>query len=236
MVQKNERNEAAFKPPIPLGTVGRWKNVRYEVVGFMRRGITVDGILYEWSEYLLHNVERGYAWITEYNGHYSVVHNCAEIPKHTSVFSSKPRGALPRHTPSRTSSASQAKVTYLAGEFYWRVQLGDENLCNDYVDPPLILSTRGERQRAHVVGGRVRRAARALEGLQAEDQAARSRRAWRPTSPRPHKGKVGRYWLAFLAFAALGVRGAAALLDVAVVVAPAAGAVRRPPPATRRAP
>ena len=37
--------------------------MRYEVVGFMRRTVRVDNIPYSWGEYLLHNVERGYAWV-----------------------------------------------------------------------------------------------------------------------------------------------------------------------------
>jgi hypothetical protein len=81
VVQKAEKQKAKFKPSIPLGTAGTWKNVKYEVVGLMRRAIVVDGESYEWVEYLLHNIERGYAWISEYQGHFSFIQNAAEIPK-----------------------------------------------------------------------------------------------------------------------------------------------------------
>lgn len=203
LVQKNELNASRFKPPIPLGTVGRWKNVRYEFVGFMRRGVTVDGILYQWSEYLLHNIERGYAWVTEYNGHYSVVTTAAEIPKQTSVMSTKPAVRYLGHTFTHFQR-SVAKVTYLDGEFYWRVQLGDENLCNDYVDPPLILSS---EQSGNELTWSVGEYVEAPELWKAFNLKTKPRapEGVAPNQPSPHKGKVGRYWLAFAAFFLLAI-------------------------------
>ncbi len=202
VVQKNELNTMGFKPPIPLGSIGRWKNVRYEVVGFMRRGVEVDGLLYQWSEYLLHNVEKGYAWITEYNGHYSFVHTAAEIPKQTSVVSSKPAVRYLGHTFTHFQRA-RAKVTYLNGEFFWRVKLDDENLCNDYVDPPLILSSEATGEELTWSVGEYVDAPELWKAFALKTKPHKPQGV-AANQPSPHKGKAGRYWLAFLAFAALG--------------------------------
>lgn len=203
LVQKNTRNEDAGKPMIPLGTAGRWKNVRYEVVGFMKRTIRVDGIPYTWGEYLLHNVEQGYAWFTEYNGHFNYAKTAAEIPKTTSVMMS--RGPAVRYLGHTFPHFSRSKsfVTYLVGEFYWTVKLHDEAMCNDYVDPPLMLSSESTGTEmswsiSEYVEGPELWKAFGLKGKPPLPVGVA------PNQPSPHKGKVGRYWLAFLAFVVVG--------------------------------
>ena len=203
LVQKNELNAKKFAPLIPLGTVGTWKGVRYEVVGYMRRGVTVDGELYEWSEYLLHNLERGYAWITEYDGHFNFVHNAAEIPKKGGQHSAKPTLKYLGRTFQHFQKA-QAKVRYLNGEFYWKVKVGDSAECSDYVAPPLMLSSEktgkeiswsvGEYFDAPVIWQAF--------GLKTKPPKPKGVAA---NQPSPHAGRVGRYWLAFLAFVLLGL-------------------------------
>jgi hypothetical protein len=202
IVQKNELNLGQFNPPIPLGTVGKWKNVRYEVVGFMRRQILVSGLTYAWSEWLLHNVERGYAWISEYGGHYNLIHTCAEIPKQTSIYTTKPAVRYLGHTFTHFQR-SQAQVAYVCGEFYWRVQLGDKAQCNDYIFPPLILSSESTgNELTWSIGEYVEPAelwkAFKLKTLRQEPVGVA------PNQPSPHEGKVAPYWIAFFALLVLG--------------------------------
>src|SRR6185369_14517348 len=60
-------------PLIPLGTKGTFRGDEFEVIGFLRRNIKVEGVAYRWSEYLLFNPYIGFRWLTEYNGHWNFV-------------------------------------------------------------------------------------------------------------------------------------------------------------------
>lgn len=213
IVQRNEKNEAAFAPRIALGTAGTWQGVRYELVGAMKRGITVEGELYEWTEYLLHDVEQGYAWITEYDGHYNFVRAAAEIPREDTSFMGAVRRVHYLGRPFKLFQSAQAKVTRLAGEFYWRVKLGDEAQVDDYVAPPLVLSReKTGNEVSWSLGEYVEPAALwkafSLPGKPPPPTGIA------PNQPSPHAGKVLPLWklLGFLLLAAFAMQVAFGVL------------------------
>jgi hypothetical protein len=208
IVQRHELNMSAYTPSIPVGTTGRWRGARYEVVGYMRRGIRVDGQYYEWGEYLAHNVELGYLWISEYEGHFSVIKAATDIPAAVAPglitgSRDKPKvrylGRLFEHF-----QRSEPEVAFLVGEFYWRVQLGDKCIADDYVAPPLILSSEHtENEITWSIGEYVEPGelwqAFGLKGRPPE------RKGVAPNQPSPHQGKVLAYWLVCLAFIGIAV-------------------------------
>lgn len=215
VVQKNEINMKAYEPHLPLGAAGTWKSMRYEVVGFMRRSAG----LYQWGEYLLHNTAQGYAWITEADGHYNFVRAAAEIPKEAGALRRRPTvrylGRMFTHF-----SHAEARVTYLAGEFYWRVRVGDAATCDDYVDPPLILSSETSDNEVtwslgEYVAGPALWKAFGLEGKPPKPEGIA------PNQPSPHKGRVVRYWLTALAFLVLGLVAQLAFLGLQAASRPA---------------
>ncbi|MBI1895223.1 MAG: DUF4178 domain-containing protein, partial [Acidobacteria bacterium] len=64
VLQKYGKQER-IDPKIPLGSRGKLEGAEFEVIGFQVRTITVDGIDYSWSEYLLFHPYKGYRYLSE---------------------------------------------------------------------------------------------------------------------------------------------------------------------------
>jgi hypothetical protein len=122
-------------PLIPLGTRGMFKDGEFEVIGFLRRFITVEGVDYWWHEYLLFNPYKGFRWLSEYNGHWSYIRSTLRRPKIIGNNDVHFDGEVFEHFQSAT-----AKVDYVIGEFYWRVQYGESCIISDFIAPPRMLS------------------------------------------------------------------------------------------------
>ncbi len=127
-----------YTPLIPLGTRGKVRGDLFEVIGFMRRAMTVEGVNYEWSEYLLFNPYRGFRWLSEYNGHWNFLKTTTHIPK-TKKGIGRPTVQYLDET-FQHFQTYEASVVYVLGEFYWKVQAGETCRVSDYVSPPMILS------------------------------------------------------------------------------------------------
>lgn len=127
------------KPLIPLGTRGKIRGVDYEVIGFERRTIHVDGIPYSWHEYVLFNPYKGFRYLTEYNGHWNDVSILKALPEVLS-YASPPKvrylGETYRHF-----QTAKAGTSFVLGEFPWQVRVGEAADVTDYVSPPRVISS-----------------------------------------------------------------------------------------------
>ena len=84
ILQKFQVITGEVPPLIPLGTRGKLRGTDYEVIGFQRRSITVEGICYSWHEYVLFNPYKPIRYLTEYNGHWNDISVSRNFPSSSS--------------------------------------------------------------------------------------------------------------------------------------------------------
>lgn len=185
-------------PVIPLGTTGTIDGDKYVVAGFMQRSVTFDRD-YFWTEYLLFNASKGFRWLVHSDDHWSFV-----TPLGPGEVLDGGTPELPSkkvHWNSRTFSLFQtasARVTYVIGEFYWRVTVGETVDTADYIRPPEGLSKEVTKSGAKEIAWSHARyeTTGAIEAAFGVKDLARPR----TIGPmQPYNGpKLGRPWLLFV--------------------------------------
>ncbi|MFN2258856.1 MAG: DUF4178 domain-containing protein [Parasphingopyxis sp.] len=118
---------------LPLGSRGNLRGHEWEVIGYLRRS---ENGQYPWDEYLLFNPYRGYRWLDTDGRGWSFGRQLTAQPEgrrhHGLYVEGEHYEPFYANTP--------AQVDWVVGEFYWRVQAGDEARTADYVRPGKMLS------------------------------------------------------------------------------------------------
>ncbi len=185
------------EPRIPLGSRGKLFDADYEVLGFMRRMTKVDYATYEWSEYLLHSWKAGFRWLTEYDGHWNFVRSLTQNPQGASILSSNSisyGGKLYKHFQN-----AAAEVSYVIGEFYWRIEQGEKVAAHDFVSPPFILSKEQTEREISWSQGEYVEPDAVWSAFKLEDDPP-PRFGVSASQPSPHKAKLVPTWGLFGAF------------------------------------
>lgn len=121
---------------LPLGAEGAFAgDVKYKIIGAVSRSVMIEEIKYFWHEYLLYNPRIGFRWLVHSDNHWNFVEavNVADIAANdkTAVYNGETF---------KIFQDTAARVEYVKGEFYWRVETGETVRAVDYVRAPLMLS------------------------------------------------------------------------------------------------
>ena len=142
------------KPLIPLGSTGQLQGASWQVVGFQRRigQEPGDDETFAWSEYLLYNRERGFAFLVDAEDGWSLVHTATGAPR----IAADRKSAKYLGQTYTLQSTYEATTTEVLGEFYWPVQSGQKTENHDYANGINLLSTeRGAGEVTTSVGSKV---------------------------------------------------------------------------------
>jgi len=128
-----------FTPAIPLGSRGTLGGVEWAIIGAQVRAVRADGMDWSWTEFLLHNPWRGFAFLVrDTEGHFSLVRKIPDLPD-AATMTARWRG-----TTYKGFAAGVAETKAVLGEFWWQVKKGDRAITRDFVAPPRMLSEERE--------------------------------------------------------------------------------------------
>jgi len=142
-----QANEKARDTLIPMGTRGMLDNIAWEVIGYMERQ---DHEHNHWDEYLLFNPYYGFRFLVEERGDwflYKVIKEYIDGAGTANHLVLDNRGY-------ERDYHSKAYVSYVKGEFYWRVKKFETVDVMEYIDSSHLLSVESNEQEVTVSSGK----------------------------------------------------------------------------------
>lgn len=123
------------QPLIPLSATGVIKGIRYQVIGY---AVKQDNTEYKskWREYVLYNRQEGYAFLSEYDGHWMYSREKEVAP----VISSQPevKEFMYNGATYRLYNRYGYRITAAVGEFPGKVFGDGYSRCREFIHPPYM--------------------------------------------------------------------------------------------------
>lgn len=132
--KKGNNKNNLFEPLLPIGTKGLLKNIAYEVVGYIQKQ-EQTAYKSKWREYVLFNPKYGFAFLSEYDGHWIFLKETILSPV---IFNDNTKEfEYGRKTFSLYNSYTY-KVDEAKGEFPYNIFDNESTLAKEYISPPEI--------------------------------------------------------------------------------------------------
>lgn len=122
------------KPLIPLGSRGIFNETEYEVIAFLV-GKEV-GFRFTWSEYVLFNPIYGYAYLSEYEGHWNFIEGTNDYPRNHLTSNS----FVNKLGEFEIFHKYKSEIIYAQGELNWNIKDKEKPTINEFISPPYMMT------------------------------------------------------------------------------------------------
>ncbi|GAB2828934.1 DUF4178 domain-containing protein [Ferruginibacter profundus] len=134
LIDKGKNNKNTFTSLLPLGANGIIKNINYRVVGYTKKQ-EQNAYKAKWREYVLFNPTYGFAFLSEFNGHWIYVKETLAAPvilnENTKTFEFDNESFHLYNSYSYT-------VIEARGEFPYNAFDNKNTMVKEYISPPEI--------------------------------------------------------------------------------------------------
>jgi uncharacterized membrane protein YgcG len=126
---------ARQRPVFQLGTEGTLGGTKYMVIGYVERSAYVEGEQFFWQEYLLWSQTVGFRWLMLDEGNWLFVNPISSADVQCNEYQAVWHGRT-----FQLRNRNDARVEYVLGEFYWKVEVGETVAATDFVAGNDVLS------------------------------------------------------------------------------------------------
>lgn len=132
--------ELGRKGVLPVADARGVVGAEWTVLGYVERstGAPMSDEWFGWQEYLLYNVQHGYRWLVFDEGNFLLV---TPLAAGDVDASRAPLFVRRNNIHYRQRNAQTARVDFVLGEFYWKVEVGETVWAEDYEHGREIVSS-----------------------------------------------------------------------------------------------
>ena len=211
-----------FKPIFDLGAQGTLRGIAYKLLAYLEKK---DELGFEWREYMLYNFKKGYAFLAEYEGHWSLIAGGQHYPEVATVTEANEMANL-NGADYLFYNTYTPHIAALIGEFDWDIY-NEHVLTNEYINPPFILVKEADKFKGKFVAwylGEYLEPAEIAEGFNLDIHALPERVDVGANQPNPYKKR----WYGALKISAAAVLIMTLIQLVSVALRPAQLILNKP--------